>query len=196
MKTAPVRAAPTAPDFSKDRSPTQEHDHPTETGGTQPVLPRTKHRRVIVNRKRQLELVEEELPKPGPGEVLAREVCRRCAPWGVESIPERVVWHMETEARVATYVDAYPLRATWDQALSLRPARLVLGEVDVEHGRHAAPPDRWKREWRRLARHDLIRANAWRAVWAARKTWLDGYAESPEARSAGGMASEPTAVSR
>jgi GT2 family glycosyltransferase len=40
------------------------------------------------------------------------------------------------------------------------------------------------------------RANAWRAVWAARKTWLDGYAEPPEARSAGGMASEPTAVSR
>lgn len=28
-----------------------------------------KHRRVIVNRKRQLELVEEDLPNPGPGEV-------------------------------------------------------------------------------------------------------------------------------
>src|SRR5262245_25924527 len=31
--------------------------------------PPMKYRRIIVNRRRQLELVEDDLPKPGPGEV-------------------------------------------------------------------------------------------------------------------------------
>lgn len=94
-------------------------------------------------------------------ETLAREVCRRCAPWGIDEIPATIVWHMETEPRVATYVDTNPFRAMFDQALSLVPARLTLGETEVTYDRHHPPPERWKLPWQRAARYDLIRANAW-----------------------------------
>jgi NADPH2:quinone reductase len=39
------------------------------TGNAETGFPHMKYRRVIVNRKRQLELVEEDLPTPRPGEV-------------------------------------------------------------------------------------------------------------------------------
>src|SRR5262245_38768843 len=35
-------------------------------------IPTQKYQRIIVNRKRRLELVEEELPNPGPGQVRLR----------------------------------------------------------------------------------------------------------------------------
>ena len=97
-------------------------------------------------------------------EALAREVCRRCAPWGIDATPETVVWHMEAAPRVATYSNTNPFRAMFDRALSLVETRLTLGETEVVHDRHHPPPEGWKRDWRRFARHDLIRANAWRAA--------------------------------
>src|SRR5262249_11914140 len=50
-------------------SPTQERDRGTEAGDAESGFPHMKYRRIIVNRKRQLELVEEDLPNPRPGEV-------------------------------------------------------------------------------------------------------------------------------
>jgi hypothetical protein len=52
----------------------------------------------------------------------------------------------------------------FDRALSLVETRLTLGETEVVHDRHHPPPEGWKRDWRRFARYDLIRANAWCAA--------------------------------
>src|SRR5215470_2322358 len=41
----------------------------TQAGDAETGFPHVKHRRIIVNRRRQLELVEEDLPKPRSGEV-------------------------------------------------------------------------------------------------------------------------------
>jgi NADPH2:quinone reductase len=43
-----------------------------EISGVEAGYPPMKYRRMIVNRKRQLELVEEDLPNPRPGEVRLR----------------------------------------------------------------------------------------------------------------------------
>jgi NADPH2:quinone reductase len=70
MQTAPTQAAPpTSPGSSTGSSPTRERDRGPEAGDAEIGFPLTKSRRVIVNRNRQLEVVEEDLPNPRPGEV-------------------------------------------------------------------------------------------------------------------------------
>jgi NADPH:quinone reductase-like Zn-dependent oxidoreductase len=70
MKTAPARAAPpTSPVPSEGSSPTRESDRGMEALDAETGSPHTKYRRVVVNRRRQLELVEDDLPSPRPGEV-------------------------------------------------------------------------------------------------------------------------------
>jgi NADPH2:quinone reductase len=59
----------TSPGSSKGSSPTRGRDCGTEAGEAETGVPPVKCRRVIVNRRRQLELVEEDLPNPCPGEV-------------------------------------------------------------------------------------------------------------------------------
>src|SRR5262245_60442326 len=54
---------------SKGSLPTRGHDCGTEAGNAETGVPPVKFRRVIVNRRRQLELVEDDLPNPRPGEV-------------------------------------------------------------------------------------------------------------------------------
>src|SRR5262245_17617658 len=59
----------TSPGPSKGSSATQGRDRGTEAGDAETGGTGKKYRRVIVNRRRQLELVEGDLPKPGPGQV-------------------------------------------------------------------------------------------------------------------------------
>jgi len=59
----------TSPGPSEGSSPTRGRDRVPEAGGARPEPPPGKCRRVIVNRGRQLELVEGDLPSPRPGEV-------------------------------------------------------------------------------------------------------------------------------
>jgi NADPH:quinone reductase-like Zn-dependent oxidoreductase len=62
MNTVPARSAPPA-------SPARERERGAQASRVETGSPRATNQRIIVNRKRQLELVEEDVPKPNPGEV-------------------------------------------------------------------------------------------------------------------------------
>src|SRR5262249_20992417 len=59
----------TSPRSPNGSSPARGRDCGTEAGDGETGVPPVKCRRVIVNRRRQLELVEDDLPSPRPGEV-------------------------------------------------------------------------------------------------------------------------------
>jgi NADPH:quinone reductase-like Zn-dependent oxidoreductase len=84
-----------------------------------------KYRRIIVNRKRQLELVEDDLPTPGPGHVRLRMLAA-----GV-SLPDVMMREgIHPEARRP------PFTPGWD----------VVGTVDARG--EGSRPCRWGPRWR------------------------------------------------
>ncbi len=64
--------APTSPDSSTGSPAARGRDRGAKAGDAEPGSRGTKYRRVVVNRGRRLEVVEDDLPAPGPGQVRLR----------------------------------------------------------------------------------------------------------------------------
>jgi hypothetical protein len=91
-------------------------------------------------------------------ERLAAEVFRRMVPLGTR-VPTRTVWLVEMEPRILDLHGSQPFRPRLDDLLRLDEARLSQGEMSIWMPHR--PPDHGSYPWRRAAKRDLIRANAW-----------------------------------
>ena len=121
MTTAAPRSVPPASAGSPNgRPPARQPDRGTAAGDAESGLPRARYRRVIVNRQRQLEVLEADLPNPGPGEVRLRTLAA-----GVSYPDVMMCQGVHPEARRP------PFTPGWD----------VVGTVDaIGEGVEAVPP--------------------------------------------------------
>ena len=81
----------TSPGSSQGSSPVQGRDRGMGAGDAETGVPPVKCRRVIVNRGRQLELVEGDLPEPGPGKVRLKTLAAGVSHRGERLRPSKVL---------------------------------------------------------------------------------------------------------
>jgi NADPH2:quinone reductase len=87
----------------------EERDRGTEAGDAETGFPHMTYRRIIVNRRRQLELVEEDLPNPRPGEVRVKILAA-----GVSFADISMIQGIHPEARREPFTPGWDVVGTVD----------------------------------------------------------------------------------
>jgi hypothetical protein len=116
-------------------------------------------------------------------EALAREVAARLAPWGA-SPATRILWHIDAPPALMSYRGSPPFRTRLSEALDLSLEDLARG--DRSCSAIHPPRDDWRFEWQRLARQDVLRAEAWREA-CARCRAVPDLPSLSEVEAGGGM---------